>query len=348
VFETAQPVKYMAFIIGKFDRQKEAAEPLPLQTFISSEVMSVNQNLFEKTRDILEYYISTFGPFPYEKLGIVLRTWPTTGGHSPPSFIVLNEMRWGEEMEFPMRLDTPVSLFNWEEYFLAHEIAHQWWGHGVSFATYRDQWLSEGLAQFASASYLIHKYGERAKADILKKFSRWTVKKAVKGPINLGARLSYYDYEAFQAIVYNKAALALMMLRDMIGEETFFKGLRGFFETYTYRAARTANFIQAMEDASGRDLRNFFQNWFYSYELPEVRTAVTSERTDDGFLLKLRVSQGMRRFEFPLWIEWKSGGETFRRVVVVTDSVQDFAIPTAGKPEAVKINPLRAVPGKFH
>ncbi len=348
LFGSDRPVKYMSFIVGRFDRQREAVNPLPIQTFISSEVMSVSQNLFENTRDILEYYISSYGPYPYDKLGIVLRTWPTTGGHSPPSFIVLNEMRWGGVMDFPLRLDTPVSLFNWEEYFLAHEIAHQWWGHGVSIATYRDQWLSEGLAQFAAASYLFKKHGERAKIDILKKFSRWAEKKSVKGPINLGARLSYYDYEAFQAVVYNKAALVLLMLQDIIGEETFFEGLREFFRAYKFRAARTANFIKVMEDVSGRDLGNFFQNWIYSYELPEVRTAVTSEKTGDGFLLKLRVSQGQRRFEFPLRIAWTSGAVREERVIVVTDSVQDFVLPSPEKPENVRINPLRAVPGKFY
>ncbi len=347
IFESQQPVKYMSFIVGRFGRQKESAGSIPIQTFISNEVMSVSQSLVERTRNILEYYSDMFGPYPYKKLGIVLRTWPTTGGHSPPSFIVLNQIYWGGEMTLPMRRDTPVNLFNWEDYFLAHEIAHQWWGQGVSFATYRDQWLSEGLAQFASASYLIHKNGERARADVLKKFSRWTEKKTAKGPINLGARLSYYDYEAYQAIVYNKSALALIMLRDLVGEETFLRGLRKFFETFKFQAARTANFIGIMESVSGRNLRGFFDGWFYSYELPHVRTAVTSEKTEEGYLLKIRLTQLQNQFEFPLWIEWTSGGETKRHMVVVTESLQDFVFPVPGKPERVRINPSGAVPGKF-
>jgi aminopeptidase N len=139
-----------------------------------------------------------------------------------------------------------------------------------------------------------------------------------------------------------------MMLQDMIGEEAFLEGLRGFFETFKFQSARTTNFIAAMEKASGRDLRNFFRNWFNSYELPDVRTSVTSEKTENGYLLKIRISQIQQRFEFPLWIEWKSDGETKRHMVMVTESVQDFAIPTAGKPDAVRINPLRAVPGRFN
>ncbi len=348
IYESKQPVKYLAFIVGKFDRQREGNDPIPLQTYISNEIMALSPNLFTQTKDVLDYYIRHFGPYPYGKLGIVLRVWPTSGGHSPPSFIVLNELAWVSDREsIPLIFDTPVGLFNWEEYFLAHEIAHQWWGQGVSFATYRDQWLSEGLAQFSCALYLKEKYGPRAYADILKKFARWTEKKSHKGPINLGARLSYFDYDAYQAIIYDKAALVLMMLHDFLGEDVFFSGLRQFFETYKFRAARTENFIQTMENVSGQDLSEFFQGWLYSYELPHVKTSTSVERGDEGFLLKVRVSQLEGRFQFPLWVQWTTEGEIQHQMVVVTDARQEFIIPTGKKPENVRVNPLNAVPGKF-
>ena len=105
--------------------------------------------MLDQAADILDFYGRAFGPFPYEKLGIVLRPWPLPGGHSPASFIVINEAPGSADADFPTPVDTPVDLSNWDEYFLAHEIAHQWWGQGVSFETYKDQWLSEGLAQFA-------------------------------------------------------------------------------------------------------------------------------------------------------------------------------------------------------
>ena len=62
---------------------------------------------------------------------------------------------------------------------------------------------------------------------------------------------------AYQAIVYDKAALALFMLQDLLGRETFESGLRGFFDKKKFGPARTGEFIAAMESASGRDLRPF-------------------------------------------------------------------------------------------
>ncbi len=346
-FETRAPVKYLAFILGKYARGREWKDPVPIQTYVASEVMNDNPGLFDQAQGILSFYINSFGPFPFGKLDVVLRLWPQGGGFSPPSFVVLNQIPWADERITPVSVDSPVNLSKWDEYFLAHEIAHQWWGQGVSFSTYRDQWLSEGLAQFAAASFLRSKYGERAYAEIVKKFARWTEKKSDRGPIIMGSRLSFLDYEAYQSIVYNKSALALFMLQDIIGPDAFSAGLKAYFEKNKFRAARTEGFVAAMEKASGRDLEDFFRGWFTTYELPDVRVTWSAEAPPEGGQLKVRVAQLRSRFVFPLWVEWMEGGTVRREMVVVTEANQEFTIRVSGKPERVRINPDHLVPGKF-
>jgi hypothetical protein len=346
-FETKFPVKYMSFIVGKFDRPRDAADPVPIQLLVSTEIMESDPAIVDQAKSILEYYIRSFGPYPYEKLGIVKRLFPTGGGHSPASFIVLNQVPWRGDTPYPVASDNAVNLSDWDEYFLAHEIAHQWWGQGVSFLTYKDQWLSEGLAQFASASYLRSRYGERAYASILKKFVRWTEKKTAKGPIAIGSRLSFFDFDAYQAIVYDKAALAMFMLQDILGRDVFLAGLREFFEKYKYSAARTENFVAVMERISGRNLGDFFQGWFRSYELPDVQTSWTEESTPAGDRLKIRVTQARGRFMFPLWIEWTSGGQTKTELAVIDQTSQEIVLAVPGKVNKVRINPNRSVPGRF-
>ena len=345
-FVSRSPVKYLSFIVGKFDLGKERPGPVPVSTYVSSEIMDSQPDLVDQAADILDFYAGAFGPYPYEKLGIVLRLWPVFGGHSPASFIVLNEVPWLGE-GFPAPVDTPVDLSNWEEYFLAHEIAHQWWGQGVSFDSYKDQWLSEGLAQFAAASYLRHKYGEGAYAAILKKFSRWTEKKSFRGPVVMGSRLSYFDFAAYQAIVYDKAALALFMLQDLVGREAFEAGLRSFFETHKFRAARTSEFIAAMEAASGRDLKAFFRGWLYSWELPDVRTTWTETPVAEGVRIDFRVTQVKGRFVFPLWVEWSRKGASGRTLIVVDEATETASLILPGRPDRIRVNPDKAVPGKF-
>jgi hypothetical protein len=348
-FESRSPVKYMSFIVGRLERNGERAGPVPIDFFVASEVLDRQPGLIDQAADILDYYVKAFGPFPYEKLGIVLRSWPAYGGHSPASFVVLNAVPWQADTGFLPPADTPVDLSQWEGYFLAHEIAHQWWGQGVSFESYKDQWLSEGLSQFAAASYLRRKYGENSFAAILRKFARWTEKKSFRGPVIMGSRLSYYDFEAYQSIVYNKAALALFMLQDLIGKESFDAGLQGFFEKHKFRAARTGEFIAAMEAASGQDLKEFFKGWLYSYELPEVRTTWTETPVPEGVRLDIRVAQVKGRFIFPLWVEWSRAGESSgRKMFVVDETSEEISLTLPRRPDKVRFNPDKAVPGKFY
>ncbi len=347
-FESRSPVKYMSFIVGRLERQKERAGPVPLEHFVATEVLDRQPGIIDQAADILDFYEKAFGPFPYEKLGIVLRSWPAYGGHSPASFVVLNEVPWKGDTGFLPPVDTPVDLSQWEGYFLAHEIAHQWWGQAVSFESYKDQWLSEGLSQFAAASFLRRKYGENSFAAILRKFSRWTKKKSFRGPVIMGSRLSYHDFEAYQSIVYNKAALALFMLQDIIGKESFDAGLQAFFEKFKFRAARTGEFIAAMESASGQDLKEFFEGWFFSYELPEVQTKWTETPVPEGVRLDIRVSQVKGRFVFPLWVEWSRAGESGRRMFVVDETTEEVSLTLPRRPDKVRINPDKAVPGKFY
>ncbi len=344
-FATRAPVKYLSFIVGKFDRLKERPGPVPVSVQASSDVLQFPAGLVDQAADILDFYARSFGPYPYEKLAVVLRSWPDYGGHSPASFVVLNDVPWTGDTGFRRPGDTPVDLSAWDEYFLAHEIAHQWWGQGVSFGTYKDQWLSEGLAQFAAASYLRQRHGPSAYAAILRKLARWTRKRSSRGPIVMGSRLSYRDFSAYQAIVYDKAALALFMLQDILGPEAFAAGLQAFFDKHKFTAPRTGDFIKAMEAASGRDLGPFFRGWFYSWELPDVRVTWTETAVESGVRVDLRVVQAKGPFVFPLWIEWARGGAAGRRMVVVEEAAETLALTLPERPGRIRIDPDGALPG---
>ncbi len=353
VYEIGTPVKYLSFLVGRLSLTEERAGRLPLSCYVASDVRWLRREFLDDTQKILVFYQGLFGPYPFENLRIVQRLWSSAGGHSPASFLVVNELprrtdATGAIVPLVASPNSPVDLSHWKEYFLAHELAHQWWGQGVTGATYRDQWLSEGLAQFAAALYLRAEYGEEAFAGILKKFSKWTGKKSGRGAITLGSRLSYVDFEAYQAIIYDKSALVLNMLRDLMGDEPFFTGLRDFFAKYRRGAASTGQFRAAMEAAAGRSLAGFFDPWFNSHELAEVRVGRWVERRRGATVLRVRVDQPGRLFLFPLWISWKgAGGEIRREKVLVEQKAQEFEFRAPAGVREVVVNPERAVPGRF-
>lgn len=348
IFEAKSPLKYLSFIVGDFTKVKENFESIPLKLYSSPQIYFPQRGLLEEAKKIIEFYEEKFGPYPYEKLSIVQRLWSTSGGHSPSSFIVLNELPQVAEGGHLVNVGSPVDLSRWREYFIAHEIAHQWWGHGITWRTYHDQWLCEGLAQFAAALYLREKHGEGAFSLILKKFSKWTEKYSKWGPITLGSRISFFNYKAYQSIIYDKTSLALNMLKDLIGEEVFFKGVRDFFKRYEYKAADTRNFIETLEEASGKDLTVFFQNWFYSYVLPEAKVSHSLHKSDEGYILKVKMTQLKEHFIFPLWIEWIENGKKVKRMFIVSKKNEEVDFKLKEKPQRISLNSDKTVPGKFY
>ncbi len=348
-YETKNPVKYLTFITGLFDRLKGSGEPgrPEISAYIASDVRNERRTLIDEARAILKSYEQWFGTYPYEKLDLVQRAWPTTGGHSPASFVILNELPRTPDGRLVPNPDSPVELFRYREYAIAHEIAHQWWGQAVTWDRYRDQWLSEGLAQFAAARYIRERQGERAYLAILKRFAQYSKRYSDYGPITLGSRISYLDFNAYQAVIYDKSAVALQMLSDLVGEDVFFRGLREFQQSFRFRSARTVHFVRSLESASGRDLSGFFKGWFDSHLLPDVRVDSEVLKRGDAFVLTLRISQATGPFVFPLWIAWTENGAVERRRIEVNAADQTFEFARPFRPAKVKVDPDGLVPGRF-
>jgi aminopeptidase N len=164
----------------------------------------------------------------------------------------------------------------------------------------------------------------------------------------MGSRLSYIDFEGFQAIVYDKTSLVLNMLRDLLGDKVFFTGLQEFFGAHKFTAAATGQFRRRMETVSGRDLDSFFRLWFDSHILPDVQVHHSVENREAGVLLKVRVSQVNEDFVFPLWIAWEDErGARRREKLIVEGKNQEYEFPLPGPPLKLEVNPDKAVPGKF-
>ncbi|MCX6559011.1 MAG: M1 family aminopeptidase [Candidatus Aminicenantes bacterium] len=348
-FETKTPVKSLAFLVGRLSPigGGVSVDPVPVEAFYASDIRLPRRTLLDESRSILKAFSDWFGPYPFEKLTVVQRQWPTAGGHSPASFVVFNELPRSADGTFALEAETPVSLGRFRVGYLAHEIAHQWWGQGMTWATYRDQWLSEGLAQLAAALYLRDKEGEGAYRSLLKKFARWTVKKSDFGPVTMGMRLSQVDFSAYQSIVYDKSALVLGMLLDLLGDEPFFRGLRGVFAANRGRAVRTAGFIQAMSAAAGRDLKPFFDLWLNSHLLPEIRVSHVVQTVEGAKVLRFHVTQTGPSFVFPLWVSWVENGKTIRRILDVDTATKSFDLPCGGRPSRISIDPDGIFPGRI-
>jgi aminopeptidase N len=224
----------------------------------------------ERASAIFQYYASLVGEAPYPSFTVALTESRTPGGHSPPYFAVLNQSP--PATAFTWRND-PVAFDNYPSFFIAHEIAHQWWGQAVGWKNYHEQWISEGFAQYFAALYASKERGDGLFESIMRQMRDTAIDASGQGPVYLGYRLGHLksDGRVFRSVVYNKGAVVLQMLRHLVGDEAFFGGLQQFYRTWAYKKAGTDDFRQAMEKASGRDLSRFFDSFIYGAEIPRVK-----------------------------------------------------------------------------
>jgi aminopeptidase N len=174
--------------------------------------------------------------------------------------------------------------------------------------------------------------------DMLRQFRRWAIEQSPQGPVYLGYRLGHLkaDLKVFRALVYNKGASVLHMLRRLLGDETFFRGLRLFYEDRRFEKAGTDDFERAMETASGRILDRFFDRWIYNAEIPRVSVHSTiAEGT-----VKVEFEQmGAGIFDIPVTVRLvMANGQTRDVVVPVTDRQVVREIPIEMPVREVQIN----------
>jgi hypothetical protein len=339
-FRAEEPIRYLSLLVGRLSpiASPEGAAPVPFRVFATSGLAGRARALAPQIADILRFYATLAGPDPYPHLTVAVVETPAPAGHSPAYLCVLGEPPgWN-----PARAaDDPAYLGGEPVFSLAHEIAHQWWGQAVGWRNYREQWLSEGLAQYFASVYVRKLRGQEAFTRVLEWMGRWASGAAGQGPISLGVRVGEITdcANCFTAALYDRGALSLQMLRGLLGEESFLQGLRLFFDRWKFRRAGTGDLERAFEEASGRDLSGFFDRWIRDDGVPRLEWSVQADTSGARPGLRLRVRQIGETYELPLSVTIESGGKESRTEVVrVFLPEQEFQFGLAGRLRRVRLN----------
>ena len=359
VFVATQPVRYLAFIISRFvradttmvafadaDPPGDGQAPMPGVTY-DALAMTVEANprqvqhgrdLAERAADIAKFYTSLVGDCPYPSFTLALIENDLPGGHSPAYFAALNQPL--PIANFTWRND-PAAFENYPEFFIAHELAHQWWGQAIGWRNYHEQWLSEGFAQYFAALYAQHHRGADVFAGVLRQMRKWAMDESDQGPVYLGYRLGHIrnDSRIFRAIVYDKGAAVLHMLRLLVGDDAFFRGVRRFYHESRFEKASTEQFRAAMEAEAGRPLARFFDEWIYGSALPRLKFSYRVEAGPQGQDVVLHVEQVGELFDVPLTVTLQYADRPEVNVVVpVTDRAIDMRVALTGRLRGVDVD----------
>jgi aminopeptidase N len=311
-----------------------------------------------------------FGVQPFPRVSITQQV-QLARAQSWPTLVFLSTVSFLSPQEQERRIvGDPRALQSLKEFgntVAWHEVAHQWWGHQVGWSSYRDQWLSEGLAEFTSALMLEVNSG-RKKADAFwearrgEVFNKTTgVANHEAGAITQGVRLrTSRSPGAAQATVYSKGAYIVHMLRMMMQEGTadpdraFKAMMTDFVKTWSGKNPSTEDFKTVVERHMNRDMNlagdgtldYFFKQWVYGTDVPTLTSAL--EATDAG-VGKYKISGTITqagvpadfRTRIPIYLDFGNDKTARLGTLAITGATStkvnvDVALPQ--KPRRVFIN----------
>jgi hypothetical protein len=326
-FVANRPVRYLACVISRFQslgRSRVAVEAVAPQAAGSAQVEAPdggidlgivttprlagrNRETSKRVADMLQFFASRVGEAPYPHFTLAAIDDNLPGGHSPAYFAAFHQPL--PTTPYSWAQDPVVFEDIYPHLFLAHEVAHQWWGQAIGWKNYHEQWLSEGLAQYFSALYAAKDRGPEVLDRLIEEMRESAEPYFAQGPIALGYRLGHIkrDGRVFRALVYNKSAVVLHMLRRLIGDEAFFGGLRRFYTTWRFQKAGTAELRAAFEAGTPIRLERFFDQWIQGFGRPSLRlsweAAVSGRGTDAPDTSRVRIEQIGEVYDLPLKLQ---------------------------------------------
>jgi aminopeptidase N len=349
-FEATRPLRYLALVVSRFNRVAESnitttnGDRVAVTVEAQPRQQGRGRELLPVVEDMVRFYAELTGEAPYEATTLALVESELPGGHSPGYVAIVNTPLPGQPYTWG---NDPAAFEDFPDFFLAHEVAHQWWGQAVGWRNYHEQWISEGFAQYFAALYGRRTRGEQTFAAMLRQFRRWAIAESDEGPISLGQRLGHVkqDTRIFRALVYNKAAGVLHMLSRLIGDEAFLAGVQRFYSEQKFQRTGTEDARRAFEATAGRPLERFFEGWIYGSEIPRIRVTrvVSPASVTVGF-----EQLGETVFDLPVTVTLVySDGRSEDVVVAVGDRKIDQRIPVRSAVRQVQINRDNAALAEF-
>jgi aminopeptidase N len=250
--EDAPRATYLfGFAAGKFVQSTQREGNVDL-VFVGPGPKATLERRFEPTAHMLRFFEARAGvPLPGSRYTQVLV--PGSQAQEKSAFSLIGT----EELD-------PILKDPTEDWVIAHELAHQWWGNLITCKDFRHFWLNEGITTFMVAAYKEYRSGAAAYAAELARIEkryRWSSDQGFDP--KLAFKGEYPTLEFKRAITYNKAALFLDRLRREVGDDAFWRGLKFYTQKRAGQGVESRDFQQDFEAGSGRKVGALFDAWVY-------------------------------------------------------------------------------------
>ncbi|MBU8922685.1 MAG: hypothetical protein KOO63_12775 [Bacteroidales bacterium] len=258
-----EPMEEIYLIAAQFHEYTLQAGDVEVMAFLRTPDEALAGKYLETTGQYLEMYCDLIGDYPFSKFALIENFWET--GYGMPSFTLLGE----KVIRFPFILHSSYP----------HELLHNWWGNSVYVDFEQGNWC-EGLTTYMADHLIKEQRGQGAqyRRNTLQTYTNY---------VNTGNDLPLSDFisrhnAATASVGYGKSLMMFNMLRQMVGDEAFVKGVRLFYEKNRFRAASFDDIRRAFENVYGRGLVTFFSQWVARTGAPELRIEDASLNGSDG------------------------------------------------------------------
>lgn len=329
-------VSYLTSVVaGQFSELVDEWDGIPILYYVPVGREEDGREIFKNTPDMMKVFSEATGVrYPYAKYSQVIVQDFIFGGMENISATTLTDTALFDSRA---RLDADADAL------IAHEIAHQWFGDLLTCRDWSHGWLNEGFATFMELFYSQHNKGQdeflynlRGEMDNYLaesgRYKRPIVTNVYNVPIDL-----------FDRHLYEKGGITLNMLRVELGETLFWKAINRYVETRRSNNVVTPDLQRAIEEATGRNLDWFFDQWVYGAGHPEMKGSFAWDGDNKTAKISLSQSQSGERianvFRLPLRLDFKLEDDTWTSLKVeMTEREQAFYIPLASKPKFVRID----------
>jgi len=342
------PSYLMTLVAGEFAELHEAAGAVPLAYYVPKGRELDGARSFGRTPEMVKHFGEITGvPYPWTRYSQIVVADFIFGGMENTTATTMYE--W-------VIYDERASLDVTSDDLVAHELAHQWFGDYVTCRDWPDGWLNEGFA-----TYMEHVFREKqlgadeyyygVKADLESyvgeaqgRYRRAIVCRDYDAPLDL-----------FDRHLYEKGGLVLHMLRMELGDALFWAGIKLYLTRHARGIVETRDLMRALEDASGRSLGRFFEQWVYQPGHPELEVDVQWEAANGGVLtvsakqVHVTTDGVASVFELPLELDvhTREKGTTRHTLKLAETGARGeiFSIPCAERPAFVVVDPRARVLG---
>ena len=326
--------------IGDYSVTNDKWNDIPLQYFVEPEYEKDAKKIFNHTPEMLDFFSTTFGlKYPWPKLSQVVVRDYVSGAMENTTAIIYGEsvQRSSDDLE-----NAP------NDYIVAHEISHHWFGDYVTCESWSNLTLNEGFANYSEYLWFEHKYGkDMADMHRAEELQGYLASSAYR--IHPLIDFHYENHtDMFDAHSYNKGGLVLHMLRNLIGDKAFFKALKIYLNKNAFAPVEVHNLRMAFEEASGQDLNWYFDQWYMAAGHPELK--ITSGYDESSREVQITIQQTqdkpgvpqIYRFPVDIYLNDASGKRTkYERWV--DQRIQTFSLTSAEKPLLTEVDPDKII-----